>query len=74
MRGKIVNLCIGFANILFGILIIIFTTKVPQDKTLLTIQEGTVVKYILFGIYLVLGCMTTINVIQYYNHYLCITT
>lgn len=68
MRGKIVNLCIGFANILFGILIIIFTTKVPQDKTLLTIQEGTVVKYILFGIYLVLGCMTTINVIQYYNH------
>ena len=39
MRGKIVNLCIGFTTILFGILIIAFTTFVPQDKTLLT-REG----------------------------------
>ena len=68
MRGKIVNLCIGFTNILFGILIIVFTICVPQDKTLLTVQEGIVVKYILLGIYFLMGCMTAINIIQYYNH------
>ena len=36
MRGKIVNLCIGFMNLLFGVLVIIFTIHVPQDKTLMT--------------------------------------
>lgn len=68
MRGKIVNLCIGFTNILFGALIIIFTMFVPQDKTLLTIQEGTVVKYILLAIYLLMASITVMNIIQYYNH------
>lgn len=68
MRGKFVNLSIGFANVLFGILIIIFTMCVPQDKTLLTVQENTVVRYILLGIYLVMACITIIDVIQYYNH------
>ena len=68
MRGKIVNLSIGFLNILFGILLIIFTNNVPQDKTLLTIQEGVVVKYILFGIYFLMSCVAIIDVLQYYNH------
>ena len=31
MRGKIVNLCIGFLNILFGALILVYTLNVPQD-------------------------------------------
>ncbi len=68
MRGKIVNLCIGFANILFGALLIIYTTYIPQDKILITIQEGIVIKYILLGIYALLISMTIINLIQYYNH------
>ena len=68
MRGKIVNLSIGFVNILFGVLIILFTIKVPQDKTLLTIQEGIVTRYILFGVYLVMGAVAAIDIIQYYNH------
>ena len=49
MRGKIVNLCIGFMNILFGVLILIYTLNVPQDQTLLTVQEQAVTKIILFG-------------------------
>ena len=44
MRGKIVNLCIGFMNVLLGILIIIYTIKVPQDKTLMTVQENFVLQ------------------------------
>lgn len=68
MRGKIVNLCIGFTNLLFGILIIVFTIIVPQDKTLLTIQESIVVKYIVFGIYVLLSCIVITDALQYYNH------
>ncbi len=68
MRGKIVNLCLAFTNILFGILIVIFTKKVPQDMTLLTIQESFVVKYVLLGIYIILGIIVLIDAIQSYNH------
>lgn len=68
MRGKIVNLCIGFMNILFGVLILIYTLNVPQDQTLLTVQEQAVTKIILFGIYAVLAVVLIINVIQYYNN------
>lgn len=68
MRGKIVNLCIGFMNILFGVLILIYTIYVPEDKTLLTIQENSVANIILIGLYIVLAIITLINLIQYYNH------
>lgn len=68
MRGKIVNLCIGFLNILFGVLILVYTLNVPQDQTLLTVQENFVAKIILFAIYAVLAVVFVINVIQYYNH------
>lgn len=68
MRGKIVNLSIGFVNILFGILVIVYTKLIPQDKTLITIQEGIVVKYILLGIYAIMACIVIIDIIQYYNH------
>ena len=68
MRGKIVNLCIGLMNILFGILIVIYTSIVPQDKTLMTVQENSVVGYIVFGIYIVMFSITTINIIQSYHH------
>jgi len=68
MRGKIVNLCIGFMNLIFGILIIIFTVYVPQDKTLLTIQENYVVNNILTSVNILLGCVFFLNFIQYYNH------
>lgn len=68
MRGKIVNLCLGFMNLLYGILIIFFTMYVPQDKTLLTIQENHVVKNIIMAIYLVMISIAVIDLIQSYNH------
>lgn len=67
MRGKIVNLCIGFMNLLFGALIIAFTLVVPQDPTLLTVQESFVVGYIVKGIYLVLLSIVFIDALQCYN-------
>lgn len=68
MRGKIVNLCIGFMNLLFGVLIIFFTMYVPQDKTLLTVQETYVVKRIVMAIYLVMTAIVAIDIVQSYNH------
>lgn len=67
MRGKIVNLCIGFTNILFGAMILIFTRFVPQDKTLLTVQESTVVNNVLLGIYVIMAVVIILDIIQYYN-------
>lgn len=68
MRGKIVNLCIGLMNILFGILIIIYTMIIPQDKTLMTVQENDVVSYVTFGIYIIMFIIAIINIIQSYHH------
>ena len=65
MRGKIVNLCIGLMNIVFGILLLIFTTKVPQDVTLITVQENTVRTINLIGIYFVLIAVLGLDLIQY---------
>lgn len=68
MRGKIVNLCIGLMNVLFGILIIVFTKNVPLDKTLVTVQENLVISYVLIGMYAVMGIIAVINAIQSYYH------
>lgn len=68
MRGKIVNLCIGLMNILFGILVIAYTMVVPQDKTLMTVQENSVVTYVTLGIYVVMFAIAIINIIQSYHH------
>ena len=68
MRGKIVNLCIGFMNLLFGILIVAFTMYVPQDKTLLTVQESFVVTWIVRAMYVVMALVAVIDAVQSYNH------
>ena len=68
MRGKIVNLCIACMNILLGILIILYTINVPQDRTLLTVQENDVVKYILTAIYVIVAIVAFIDAIQSFNH------
>lgn len=68
MRGKIVNLCISIMNILFGILIILYTIIVPQDKALLTVQEDYVVGNILIAIYIIMFIISIIDLIQSYHH------
>lgn len=68
MRGKIVNLCIGLMNCLFGALILVFTLYVPQDKTLLTVQENIVVVNIVRAIYALVVAVAIIDVVQCYHH------
>lgn len=68
MRGKIVNLCIGLMNIVFGVLILIFTIYVPQDVTLITVQENTVRTANLYGIYFVMVAVLGLDLIQYINN------
>ncbi|MBR3697239.1 MAG: WG repeat-containing protein [Clostridia bacterium] len=67
MRGRIVNLCIGLMNIFFGILLLIFTIYVPQDVTLLTVQENIVRRADLYGIYFIMVAVFGLNFIQYIN-------
>lgn len=67
MRGKIVNLCIGCMNILFGILLFVYTIYIPQEMLDLTIQELRVTKTILNAIYIILAIVVGIDVFQYRN-------
>lgn len=68
MKGKIVNLCIGCMNIFVGILFLVFTLHIPQDKTLLTVQESLVVNYIKLAIYAIIIASSVINFIQFINY------
>ena len=63
MRGKYVNLSLGFLNIVFGILIIIFQIYVPQDIKDLTLQEITVSNYISTAIKVLTVIVTIIDLI-----------
>ena len=65
MRGKIVNLCIGCMNILFGILLLIYTVYIPQELVELTIQELSVTKVVLKCIYVFMAIIVIIDIIQY---------
>lgn len=68
MKGKFVNICIGLLNILFSILVIVFTSIVPQDITLLTVQETEVRSYLLIAIYIIMSVLVFINLIEYFIH------
>lgn len=68
MRGKIVNLCIGGMNILFGILLLVYTLYIPQEITEFTIQELSVTNTVLKGIYLLLVLVIGIDAFQYHNN------
>ena len=65
MRGKIVNLCISFMNILLGILILIFTLYIPEE---VTIQENYVVTYVKYSIYGIISVVALLDIIQSFNH------
>ena len=68
MRGKVVNLCIGFMNILLGALLLVYTIYVPQEITELTIQELSVTKVLLNIIYVFLIITFLIDILQYRNN------
>ena len=68
MRGKIVNLCMAGANILMGVLILVFTLVVEQDIKLMTVQESEVVDGILVSLYIIMGIVILIDLYQWYTH------
>lgn len=68
MRGKIVNLCIGCMNIVFGLLILIYTIHIPQEIAKLTLQELSVTKTVLRVSYIILAIVVAIDIFQYRNH------
>ena len=65
MKGKLVNLLLGLLNILIGVVIILFSMKIPTDLTTLTVQEKEVVKIIEIAINVVIGITSFINFIAY---------
>lgn len=65
MKGKLVNLLLGLLNILIGVVIIIFSMKIPTDLTTLTVQEKEVVNIIEIVINIVIGITSFINFIAY---------
>lgn len=68
MKGKIVNLCIAFINILIGILLLVYILHIPQDIMEFTIQELAVAKIVLKVIYVLLVITISINILQYKTH------
>ena len=68
MRGKIVNICFGFMNLIFAVLAYVYTSVVPQDKTIMTVQENLVVNYINIALYIIMAVIAIINAVQSYNH------
>lgn len=68
MKGKITNLCIAGMNVLFGIMIAIYTYYIPQDIIGLTVQELMVTKISLKIIYILLAIVEIIDVFQYASH------
>lgn len=68
MKGKIVNLCIGCMNLFVGILLLVFTLYIPQDKTVLTVQESFVVNYIRLAIYAIIIVSSAVNFVQFINY------
>ncbi len=68
MRGKIINLCIGGMNILFGILLLVYTLYIPKEVIEFTVQELSVISIVKKAIYGLLILVVFIDVFQYRNN------
>ena len=66
MRGKTTNLFMALVNILLGVLLIVFSIKVPQDITEFTVQENQIVSVLRIVLYVIIGIVTFFNVIYYF--------
>ena len=63
MKGKIVNLVLGIMNALLGVLIIVYSTFIPSDTSLVTAQEQTVINIINIGLVAVFAVIAVIDLI-----------
>lgn len=68
MKGKVVNLWIGCMNILFALLILVYTIYIPQEIVDLTIQELSVTKMILKVSYVLLVLIVGMDGFQYHHN------
>ena len=66
MRGKTTNLFMALLNILLGIVLAIFSIRVPQDITELTVQENQIVSILKIVLYIIISVVTLLNVICYF--------
>ena len=66
MRGKITNLFMALLNILLGIVLVIFSIKIPQDITELTVQENQIVSILKIALYIIISVVTLLNIICYF--------
>ena len=48
MKGKYVNLVLGIMNAFVGILILIYSKVIPEDILSVTIQEMSVINFLLY--------------------------
>ena len=65
MKGKFVNIFMSFLNFLIGIVIIIYTWKVPSEITELTVQEYQIIQITKIIIYVLFGLTTFLNLIHF---------
>ena len=68
MKGKFVNLLLSLLNILVGIIVLVYSVKVPKDLTVLTVQENEVVNILLIAIYVVIGITAFLNLLGYFKN------
>ena len=66
MRGKVVNLCMALLNLVIGISILVYVSRIPREVTELTVQEYNIVNIIKIIIYIGLGLGNILNIIQYF--------
>ena len=66
MRGKVVNFCMALLNLLLGISIFVYAFKIPKEITELTVQEYNIVNIIKIIMYVGIGSVNFLNIINYF--------
>lgn len=66
MKGKFVNICMAFLNILVGALIIIYSWRVPSEITELTVQEYQIIQIAKILIYVLFGIVSFLNIVHFF--------
>lgn len=66
MKGKFVNVCMALLNLLLGVLIFIYTWRIPNEITELTVQEYEIIKIVKIFLYIIFGVITFLNLIHFF--------
>lgn len=66
MKGKVVNFCMALLNLLVGLVIVMYSIKIPREITELTVQEYKIVSIIKIIINITFCVITLLNIINYF--------